>query len=72
MKIFLTLTLLLLASTASAGQITFEWDASAEQPASYKLYYGTDPAFLDRTEDVSGTETKHTVKGLTAGDTVFA
>ncbi len=63
---------MLISTPALAGQITFGWDAPAESPTAYKLYYGKDPGTLDRVEDIPGSATEHTIKGLPAGDVVFA
>ena len=72
MKTFLTLTILLAASTAFAGEATFYWIAPEIPPDHYEIHYGQAHDALDNTETVPGNVVQWTIKGLTAGDTVFA
>jgi PKD repeat protein len=59
------IAVLLAALPLSAGTVSLEWDpVSASDLAGYRIYYGTAPDNLPQETDI-GTQTAHTVTGLT-------
>ena len=67
----LTMTLMLFASTAMAGEVSFQWDANVEPDlAGYRIYMHTGGGSYDYTTPViECTSVGASVTGLVEGET---
>jgi len=64
-------TLLLMASTCPAAEVTLAWDSNPEQTVEgYRVYYGTHSYYYTSVVDV-GDQTALTITGLLPGVTYF-
>jgi hypothetical protein len=56
---------MLLVPTAEAGTMSLAWDAAASSDlAGYRVYYGQDPALLDRSVEIAAGQTSAELAGL--------
>src|SRR5215471_16023451 len=66
-----SMALLLVAASTSAGQVTLAWDAARGSGlAGYRLYYGTSSRTYTTSISV-GLQTSYTVTNLTAGQLYY-
>jgi hypothetical protein len=67
---FIVFQLVICFSNALAAEVTLAWNASAGDPDSYRIHYGTSPGSYSQTIDV-GNITEYKVSGLQSDVTYY-